>query len=183
LPRYWGQSPRWARVRCAERDICPRIGGKVRKPRFCKDAKQIRIGVLPEQRELTYVRLEFTESAFGPACSAQRVSILQDLPLPSLELPEGATQTGGGGTSASSTGGSTSIMFETPATAGDIVQHFAPQLQRQGWTRASGKVGDGLGSEVWKLQREGRVWQGLLLVAEFSGTKSRYALFQVNISQ
>ena len=80
--------------------------------------------------------------------------------LPRLSLPDGARNaaTFGFGSFGSRSGGdrsaSTSIAIDTELTTQDLIQHFAAQLEEQGWTYDSGWAGRQTAGSSWTAKPE-----------------------------
>jgi hypothetical protein len=100
---------------------------------FCSDSSFVTATATPAGH-VTIVRLMAMDEGF--MCDERRSAMHRfvQIELPRLVPPPGASSIGGGGSSGSDNTRETSVELSSRFTAAEMVAHFAPQLETQGWT-------------------------------------------------
>jgi hypothetical protein len=100
---------------------------------FCSDSSFVTATATPAGH-VTIVRLSAMDATF--MCDERRNEMRRFamLELPRLVPPPGASSIGGGGSSGSDNTRETSVELSSRLTAAEMIAHFAPQLETQGWT-------------------------------------------------
>jgi hypothetical protein len=89
--------------------------------------------------------------------------------MPRFQFPAGTSlaQGGGGGGGSNRNYTTTSRIISTEAAA-QLVQHLAPQIETQGWSRDSGWAGVGSAGSTWRKTIEGESAIGVLEIIRVS---------------
>ena len=147
---------------------------------FCSDSALL-TATASGAFDVSIVRLMLNSEARGMCDERQDVAWrrMQMLELPTLRPPPGASPTGGHGSSGGNDYRETSVQLGTRLSAAEVMAHFAPQLEEQGWTLGK-RVSE---PEVSLLTATKRAENGdtlhLLLVDGKSDTRSHHASLRV----
>src|SRR5688572_14904821 len=105
---------------------------------FCKDSGFLTVSATGAGH-VTIVRLMVNAEMMG-VCDANRNVMIRQmamLELPTLRPPTGTTAMGGHGGGGGMGSREMSIQLRSRLTAAEMVAHFAPQLEEQGWKIAN----------------------------------------------
>jgi hypothetical protein len=160
-------------------------GGTGGMTMFCKSTEQIIVTMLGRTTEETYARLDYSPPSPRTTSSCDeraRRSTMDDVPMPTLTLPEGARQGAAGG------GGGTDrreaySQFETPATPKELLDHFSSQLRTAGWNAGGRSDVQGFSTATFRLQKDGRDWHAILMAVDFPGTLWRDVSLRVTAAR
>lgn len=95
--------------------------------------------------------------------AAARAGVL-DVPMPTLTVPAGVRQTGGGGSSGGS-GRTATARLATSLPLNDILSHYAEQLEGKGWRTIARAVVEGAALQRFRYSDDrGRNWRGMLTI-------------------
>ena len=107
-----------------------------------------------------------------PSCTPEWVAAFDEIPLPSLPQPEGATVLGGGSNGGMQYDWVSDGRLDTPLAPSAVVEHYAGLLRRAGWTvlpPASDASTTTAAAELRDAQ--GRTWHALIAAVALSATE------------
>ena len=109
-----------------------------------------------------------------PECSADAAALP---PLPTLQLPDGITQTGGSSADSTEDILFTHALIESEMTREDLLAHFAEQYEQAGWMPAERRDEEGQLSASWTIENaQGQTWQSTFNVLQLQGDANEYLL-------
>ena len=153
---------------------------------LCRNSASVWVNVMPRDRggSLYYVALTPSNERFSP-CDPENVRRMTAYPqesftFPTLRPPVGAYTKGGG-----SCGGDDSreatTRLDTPLGVGELLTHYATQLQSQGWTLGA-RAGDStMVMQVAKGRDDkGKDLTGILGAIAMPGSRDRTVFFRIS---
>ena len=159
--------------------------GETNSITLCKgaDTPGFNIQAFSGRGSLTDVRIDIAGGEYSP-CFQQRGPKsrrmerhgFHDL-IPALAPPEGARQTGGGGSSGQDTV-SSHAMLETDVELAALIPHYAKQIEAAGWIKQDEGQSGTFAWNAWKFQDEdNEPWRGTFFILKSPGRQREYSLY------
>ena len=152
---------------------------------LCKgtDTPGFNIQAFAGRGPLTDVRIDIAGGEFSP-CGQQRGPKSRHMErhgfydlIPVLAPPEGAKQTGGGG-SGGQDNASSRAMLETDVELAALIPHYAKQLEAAGWIKQDEGQSGPFAWNAWKFQDEdNEPWRGTFFILKSPGRQREYSLY------
>jgi len=105
---------------------------------YCSDSSSVYGSAVEGVNRSAVIRLMTTRSLRNSPCDPDRRAFMRDrmelIALPTLRPPPGATSGGSMGSGGGSDSRESHARLQSGLSAADMIAHFAPQLQQQGWT-------------------------------------------------
>jgi hypothetical protein len=137
-----------------------------RPPIFCLGGQMVRLATSREAAG-TIARFYWSRRSPGPWCSPSAQASAR---VPALPLPASANMVGSGSSSASDHMASTSAYVDSTLSPGELVEHYASELEAAGWTSAGAVAGESYASrEVARIDEAGEEWVGLVTATKMPG--------------
>lgn len=155
-------------------------GGSMMSVAFCSDS-----GLLSASAsgagDVSIVRLTLNSEAVHMCDERQNVAMrrMEMLELPTLRPPPGANPVGGHGSSGGSDYRETSVQLSSRLSAAEVIAHFAPQLEEQGWKVVNRVSQPEVGLVTATKRAENGDTLHLLLVDGKFDTRSHHASLRV----
>jgi hypothetical protein len=149
-----------------------------RPPIFCRDGQMVRLAT-SRDADGSIARFSWSRRSPGPWCDRNALGSSR---IPMLPPPASANMVGGGGSSGSDHMASTSAYVESTLSPGELVEHYASELEAAGWTSAGAVAGESHASrELAMLDEAGAEWVGLVSATKMPGlgwTELRLVILQ-----
>jgi hypothetical protein len=159
--------------------------GEMNSITLCKDINTpgFNIQAFSGRGTMTDVRIDIAGGEFSP-CGQQRGPKSRRMErhgfydlIPALAPPEGARQTGGGGSGGSDSASSRATL-ETDVELNALLPHYAKQLEAAGWIKQDEGQSGPFAWNAWAFQDEdNEPWHGTFFILKSPGKQREYSLY------
>ena len=153
---------------------------------FCSSTEGLYLNTVaaaqPGQATTVNLSLRPAEArSMPPECNADAAALP---PLPTLQLPDGITQTGGSSADATEDILFTHALIASEMTREDLLAHFAEQYEQAGWMPVEQRDEAGQLSASWTIENtQGQTWQSTFYVLPLQGEANEYLLSAQAVQQ